>query len=178
MQIIITERDLQNMPKELYAALLDYLSQGGRPTRKRKPRTQEVGAFVYAPLVGAQGTAGEEVLVLNRSQALGLVREVSFGRNRKALRTILQKIAHPDSTRPPTVQRIAKALRIDVDRVRAHLNGITRTVRRLTDNKTARLFRFKGSEGVCDLHPDTRHALREVLAALERAGEREEALWE
>lgn len=178
MQIIITDNDLREMPNELRSSLLRYLAGTARQPREAGAVSVGASAFRYAPF-DEKGAAGKEAyVVLDRVQALGLLREVSFGRDQKALRTILKKLAYGKLAEAPTVQDIAKAVRGSARNVQSHLKSITGIVRRLTGDQTANLYRLRSDLGTYELHPATRRALRQVMDELVHAGEGEEVLWE
>ena len=168
MQLTLTESDFAAMPTALRQDLLAYLAT-------RRKATRPVGA---KPRRGDTEVAGNESLaVIDRGQAIELVRNVSFGRKLKGLHDLLEAFAYEKEADAPGQDRLARLLKLDDARhLRRYFAAIKRLLKRVTPD-AAPLARYSRRTGTYLVHPITRASLREVFVQLARSGEGEEPLW-
>ncbi len=166
MQIILFEADIRAMPQPLRDALLKFLLQ-----RSAAPLATEI-----AP---QEAVLAEGLAVLERRQAIELVREVSFLPEGDALLALLKAFARGRKVLGPSYAELGKSIgarnKRTLDR---HLDTLNRIVEKSTGAKAGRLWRHSARERAYRIHPATRQILRDVLDQLSRAGEHEEPLWE
>lgn len=116
--------------------------------------------------------------LLDGRQIAALLRDVSFHRSGHTLRRLLDRLAAGSADTPVARSRLATVLPASD---RARLSRYVATLNRLA-TKTVRPARLPFCRarrgGSYFIHPATRKALREILPAIERAGDREEPLWE
>lgn len=168
MQLTLTASDLAAMPTALRQDLLAYLATRRKalPAGARKRRGDDTAG------VGYEGLA-----VLDRDEAIALVREVSFGRELKGLHDLLEALSYEADGDAPGRDRLARLLSLDDTRhLRRYFEAVKRLLRRLTHD-AAPLTRYSRRTGTYLVHPITRANLREVFAQLARSGEGEEPLW-
>jgi len=167
MQLTLTESDLAAMPTALRQDLLAYLATRRKavPAGARR-RRGDIAAVVY-----------EGLAVLDRSQAIALVREVSFGRELKGVHDLLEALSYETDGDAPGRDRLARLLQLDDARhLRRYFAAVKRLLGRLTHD-AAPLMRYSRHTRSYLVHPITRANLREVFARLARSGEGEEPLW-
>jgi hypothetical protein len=168
MQLILTEADLAAMPASLRHDLLAYMATHRKVSRSVVARRR--GA-------DAESTRLEGLAVLDRSQAIALVRSVSFGRQLKGLHDLFEAFSYEKDGEAPGPERLARLLKVDDPRhLRRYFDAIKRLLKPVTRD-TARLARYSRRNGTYLVHPITRASLREVFAQLARSGEGEEPLW-
>ena len=167
MQVTLTASDLAAMPTALRQDLLAYLAS------RRKPAPGRAG-----PRRGAgEGGSFDGLAVLDRDQAVALVRNVSFGRERKGLHDLLDALAYEKDGAAPTPEHLARLLKLDGARhLRRYFNAIRRLLKGVTHD-VAPLMRYSRHTGSYLVHPVTRASLREVFAGLAKSGEGEEPPW-
>jgi len=115
--------------------------------------------------------------VLDRDQAIALVRNVSFGRKLQGLHDLLEALAYEKDGNAPSPESLARLLKLDDVR---HLRRYFDTIRRLLKQVTrdvAPIMRYSRRTETYLVHPITRTSLREVFAQLARSGEGEEPPW-
>ena len=167
MQLTLTEFDLAAMPSALRQDLLAYMAtrrkvHPGGATRRR---------------ADAQSARFEGFAVLDRSQAIALVRGVSFGRQLKGLHDLLEAFSYERDGEAPGPERLARLLKVDDPRhLRRYFEAIKRLLKPVMHN-TVPLARYSRRCRTYVVHPTTRASLREVFAQLARSGEGEEPLW-
>jgi hypothetical protein len=166
VQIVLFESDIRAMPQELRDALLNYLLQGKAVSLLTRVNPREAALI-------------EGLAVLQRPQAIELVREASFRPEGKALLSILRAFGRGKKVLGPGYDELAKSVGARNKRMLdRHLNTLNQLVQTATGTKAGRLWRHSASERAYRAHPATRQVLREVLEQLSRAGEHEEPLWE
>lgn len=167
MQVILTATDLAAMPTALRQDLLAYLAtrKPAAPSGARRRRADgESATFV-------------DLAMLDRGQAVALVRNVSFGRELKGLHDLLEALAYDTDGEAPGPERLARLLKLDD---RRHLRRYFEAIKRLLKpviHDAAPLARYSRRTGTYLVHPITRASLREVFAQLARSGEGEEPPW-
>ena len=167
MRLTLTNADLLRMPSALRRDLLLFLAS-------RQPGRVEA---VAREAVGAEALSG--LVVLDRQQALALVRNVSFGRRAKVLRRLLEALAYDKESDAPTSEQLEAMLGVkDMRTLHRHLAAVARLVELVTHDPAARLVQYSQAERRYVAHPTTRDVLREVFARLARSGKGEEPLWE
>jgi hypothetical protein len=167
MQMVLTASDLAAMPTALRQDLLAYLA-----TRRKSA----------APSAGRRRGTGESaqfdgLAVLDRDQAMVLVRQVSFGHKLKDLHDLLEALSYEKDGDAPSRERLARLLKLDGARhLRRYFEAIRRLLKRATKD-AAPLLRYSRRSGTYLVHPITRASLREVFAGLAQPGEGEEPPW-
>jgi hypothetical protein len=167
MQVILTASDLAAMPTALRQELLAYLA-----TRRKSA----------APSAGTRRGAGESKIfdglaVLDRDQAMELVRQVTFGEEFKGLHELLAALSYEKDADAPGPERLARLLKLDDARhLRRHFNAIRRLLKQ-SAKLTAPLLRYSRRTRSYLVQPITRANLRQVLAGLAQSGEGEEPPW-
>ncbi len=166
MQVVLSASDLAAMPTALRQELLAYLATRRKPT----PRgATGLGAAKRAPFDG--------LAVLDRDQAMTLVRQVSFGRALKGLHDLLEAMSYEKNGEAPSSERLARLLKLDDPRhLRRYFDAIRRLLKQSTKD-TAPLLRYSRRTGTYLVHPTTRASLRQVFAGLAQSGEGEEPPW-
>lgn len=168
MQLILTESDLAAMPSALRQDLLAYLTTRRKvlpPGAARRRRAD------------AESARFDGLAVLDRGQAIALVRSVSFGRPLKGLHDLLEAFAYEKDGEAPGLERLARLLKVDDPRhLRRYFAAIKRLLKQVTRD-AAPLARYSRRTGTYLVHPASRASLREVFAQLARSGEGEEPLW-
>jgi hypothetical protein len=167
MQVILTATDLAAMPTALRQDLLAYLAT-------RRKRAAPSGARRRGDVESAKF---DDLAVLDRGQAVALVRNVSFGRELKGLHDLLEALAYQTDGEAPGPERIARLLKLDARRhLRRYFDATKRLLKQVT-SETVPLARYSRRSGTYLVHPTTRASLREVFAQLARSGEGEEPPW-
>ncbi|GEM_PF-6046788 len=114
---------------------------------------------------------------LDEEQVAALLRDISFHRRGRTLRRMLHRFAAGDAGVPLSRPRLAAALpashRAQLGRYIAILNRLAASATRPMARPFCRTLR-----GGYVIHPKTRKGLRDILPAIERAGFREQPLWE
>lgn len=155
-EIRLTRSDLHTMPADLRHRLLDYLAGAGLPDS------------AYA--------GGSPI---DRRQIVALLREISFHRDGILLRALLDRLAYRDTDSPPTRRGLEEALPPDLrPRLGRYIALLNRLSAKAAMNRDTRLCRPARRGMIYTAHPTTRRWLRELLPAIEHAGEHEEPLWE
>jgi hypothetical protein len=163
MQVILTASDLSAMPAALRRDLLAYLAT------RRKPSGESRSA---EPRANFEGLA-----VLNRDQALKVVRSITFGRKLQGLHELLEILAYEQEGEAPGPDRLARSLKLDDKRhLRRYFNAIRRLLKEVT-GEAAPLLLYSPQTRTYLVHPITRASLREVFAGLAQSGEGEEPPW-
>jgi len=168
MQLILTASDLAAMPTALRQDLLAYLA-----TRRKRPAPSAIKPRHAA----AESAEFDGLAVLDRDQAIALVRSVSFGRDVKGLHDLLEAMAYEKDSDAPNPDQLARLLKIDD---RRHLRRPFTAVRRMLKQVTgdiAPLLRYSRRTGTYLVHPITRASLREVFAQLAQSDEGVEPPW-
>jgi hypothetical protein len=168
MQVILTASDLAAMPATLRQELLAYIATRRKPSASSGAR-QRRGR--------GEGGMFDGLAVLDRDQAISLVRSVSFGRKLRGLHDLLEALSYERDGDAPSPERLARVLKLDDKR---HLRRYFGAVRRLL-KQAARdilpMMRYSRRTGTYLVHPTTRARLREVFAQLARSGNGEEPPW-
>lgn len=166
MELTLTRSDLDAMPPKLRHQLLLYLegrprSQGRRPHGSRAVESKTAAS------------------PLERRQVAALLRDISFHRLGKPLRALLDRLAYDDTGKPATRRRLAAALPTgERSRLSQYAAVLNRLAVEAAGQPGLRLCCFVRSKDTYTIHPATRQWLRDLLPGIERAGEREEPLWE
>ena len=106
--------------------------------------------------------------MLDRSQAIVLVRGVSFGRQLKGLHDLLEAFSYERDGEAPGPERLARLLKVDDPRhLRRYFEAIKRLLKPVTHD-TVPLARYSRRCRTYMVHPTTRASLREVFAQLGR----------
>lgn len=156
MELRLSRSDLEAMPDDLRHRLLAYLESGD----------------------GAAASAVPDA-PLDKQQVTALLREISFHRHGRSLRALLDRLAYDDRTNPPNRRKLAEALpRADRPQLGRYVALLNRLAAKATKRRKLRLCRFQRDEDSYSVHPATRRWLRQLLPAIERAGQQEEPLWE
>jgi hypothetical protein len=168
MQVILTASDFAVMPTVLRQDLLAYLA-----THRKRSAARGAGR--------QRGTAGSGMFaglaVLDRDQAMALVRTLSFGRKLRDLHDLLEALAYEKDADAPDPERLARLLKLDdARRLRRYFDAARRLVKQVTKD-AAPLLRYSRRTGTYLVHPTTRASLREVFAQLAQSGEGEEPPW-
>jgi hypothetical protein len=168
MQVILTTSDLAAMPTALRQDLLAYLAA----RRKRGAP----GAFKPRH-AAAESDVFDGLAVLNRDQAVALVRNVSFGHKLKGLHDLLEALAYEKEGDAPKPEGLARLLKLD-DRqdLRRYLTALKRVLKQVTGD-IAPITRYSRRTGAYLVHPVTRASLCEVFAQLAQSGLGEEPPW-
>ncbi len=153
MQITLDDTDLERMPLALRRDLLRFLA------------LPEHGGAVAAPGEPPKSGAAVSPLPLDRTLALELLREASFGAGGEIDAAAGQAL----------VRRLGLA---GERQLRAYLGLLTRRLERATGDPSARLFTLRPEPRAYVVPAETRRVLAELLRELSRAGEHEEPLWE
>lgn len=164
MQVTVTAADLAAMPAGLRQELLDYLA-----TRRKAPFKR--------PRPSAGAPRFEGLAVLDRGQAIALLRSVSFGRELKGLHDLLEALAYDKDADAPKLLGLMRMLQLDHRRgLQRYFAAIRRRLKSVTRGG-APLLRYWRRGDAYLVHPATRASLREVLAQLAQSGEGEEPAW-
>lgn len=156
LELRLSRSDLAAMPADLRHRLLSYLESGD----------------------GTAPSTAKDV-PLDKQQVTALLREISFHRHGRALRALLDRLAHDDRTKPPGRRKLAEALpRAERPELGRYVALLNRLAVKASKRRSLRFCRFERAEDVYRVHPVTRRWLRELLPAIERAGQQEEPLWE
>jgi hypothetical protein len=157
MQLILSELDLEKMPRELRQNLVLYL----------------------AGAKGAEESAEPDTTALGRSQVTAVLREASFHRDGHALHVLLKVLAYREETEAPKREKLVEALpgeaRANLGR---HLSTINRLASRAAKQPGAKLWHYRRTSKSYAVHPITRRVLQDLVPTLERSGQSEEPLWE
>lgn len=156
MQIVLTQTDLDAMPTALREQLFLYLSG----------------------LAPAAGHHALETAELTRDQAVALLREISFHRAGGRLRTLLERLAYTEASRPPSRERLAKALEADGEHLGRYMGFLNRITAKVTGRPGARLYEHHRDTDSYTVPEATREILRDLLATMKASWEREEPPWE
>lgn len=156
MELLLTQADLDQMPAALREQLFRYLACVRAPGEP-------------GPDAGAQ---------LDRAQAIGLLREISFDPAGDRLRTLVERLAYGDAARPPTRKRLMEALEEDSPHLARHLASLDRMTAKVTGRPGARLCAHGKINDSYTVPAATRKLLRELLATMKASGRGEEPLWE
>jgi hypothetical protein len=168
MQLILNESDLAAMPSSLRQDLLAYLATRRKASPSSPARRRRADA---------ESARFEGLAVLDRGQAIALVRNVSFGRPLKGLHDLLEAFSYEKDGEAPGHERLARLLKVDDPRhLRRYFDAIKRLLKPVT-HAAAPLARYSRHSRTYVVHPITRASLREVFAQLARSGEGEEPLW-
>lgn len=161
MQITLTDGDLKRMPAWLRRDFLLFLALADRTSR------------------GVEPEPAEQLAILDRAQALALIRNVSFGGGERVSHDLLRALAYEKDDEAPTVNQLISQLDLkNEQQLRDVLNGLTRLVRLVTHDPAAQFARLSGPDRGFVVHPISRDILRNAFAILGRSGEQEEPLWE
>ena len=156
------------MPTALRQDLLAYLAA----RRKRAAP----GAFMPRHAAAESGVF-DGLAVLNRDQAVALVRNVSFGRELKGLHDLLEALAYEKEGDAPKPEGLGRLLKLDDRRqLRRYLAALKRVLKQVTGD-IAPITRYSRRSGTYLVHPNTRGTLREVFAQVAQSGEGEEPPW-
>lgn len=167
MQVTLTASDLAAMPTALRQDLLDYLA-----TRRRAPASSSAGRLKVGQRAEFDGLA-----VLDRDQAIALVRNLSFGREWKGLHDLLETLAYEKDSDAPSPEHLARLLKLaDTRHLRRYFEAIRRLLKQVMPD-IAPLARYSRPNRTYLVHPMTRANLREVFAQLAQSGEGEEPPW-
>lgn len=167
MQMILTETDLAAMPTALRQSLLAYLEQCRKAVPPQAPRKRGKAGRVTV----------DGLVVLDRDQAMTLVRGVSFGHAMHGLHDLLKALSYEQDRDAPRPEHLARLLKLgDPRQLRRYFAAIKRGLARTTDDR-APLARYSRGTGTYLLDPTTRASLRGVFTQLARPGEGEEPLW-
>lgn len=167
MQVTLTASDLAAMPTALRQDLLAYLAT------RRKPAPRGIAR---------RGATGESAIfdglaVLDRGQAIALVRNVSFGHELKGLHDLLAALSYEKDADAPGPEHLARLLKLDDPRrLRRYFDAIKRLLKQVVHD-AAPITRYSRRSGTYLVHPITRASLREVFTQLARSGEGEEPPW-
>ncbi len=156
MELLLTQADLDRMPAALREQLFLYL------------------AGVRAPAARGQESGAQ----LDREQAVGLLREVSFDHAGDRLRALVERLVSGDAARPPTRKRLMEALEEDSPHLARHMAALDRMTAKVTGRPGARLCAHDKSSDSYVMHAATRELVRDLLATLKASGRQEEPLWE
>jgi hypothetical protein len=168
MQLILTESDLAAMPSSLRQDLLEYLTTRRKVSPSGAARRRRADA---------ESASFEGLAVLDRGQAIALVRSVSFGRPLKGLHDLLEAFSYEKDGEAPGPERLARLLKVDdPGHLRRYFDAIKRLLKQVTHD-TMPLARYSRRTGTYSVHPVSRASLREVFDQLARSGEGEEPLW-
>lgn len=166
MQVILTASDLAAMPTALRQELVDYIAT------RRKAGSSGPGRHR-----AGEGAEDEDLVVLDREQAITLIRNLSFGREQKSLHDLLEVLAYEKESDAPNTEQLARSLRLDdTRRLRRYFDAIKLLQGRLGLG-VAPLARYSRRSRAYLVHPITRATLREVFAQLAQSGEGEEPPW-
>lgn len=168
MQVILSASDLAAMPTALRQDLLAYLAARRKPPApsgaKRRRSITESGMF-------------DRLVVLDREQAIALVRSVSFGRQLKGIHDLLEALSYEKDGDAPSPEHLARLLKFgDTRHLRRYFDAIRRLLKQVTHDIVP-LMRYSRRTRTYLVHPTTRASLREVFAQLARSGEGEEPPW-
>lgn len=155
MKIVLTQDDLDAMPRELHDQLFDFL---------RAPSPAE-----HHPA---------EAVPLTREQGIALLREVSFHRSGACLLRLLHRLAYSDTARPPSRERLSQVLEESGKHLGQYIASLNRMTRKITGRPHARLCEREAEGNVYTVPAATRTLLRELLTKMNASPEREEPLWE
>jgi hypothetical protein len=168
MQVILTATDLATMPTALRQDLLAYLATRRKPAAPSGARRRRADG---------ESATFDDLAMLDRSQAVALVRNVSFGRELKGLHDLLEALAHDTDGEAPGPERLARLLKLDDRRhLRRYFGAIKRLLKPVIHDAVP-LARYSRRTGTYLVHPITRASLREVFAQLARSGEGVEPPW-
>jgi hypothetical protein len=166
MELTLTWSDLDAMPARLRHQLLVYLEGRSRRRGRRSPGSR-----------AAESKTGASPL--KRQEVAALLRDVSFHRLGRPLRALLDRLAFDDTGSPPKRRKLAAALpRGEQARLGQYVGVLNRLVAQAAKQPGRRLCSFVRGKDAYAIHPATRQWLRDLLPGIERAGEREEPLWE
>ncbi len=166
MQVTLTAADLEAMPTALRQDLFAYLATRRKGSPDSGKRRRGTGSEKFAGLA-----------VLDSGQAIGLVRNVSFGHKLKGMHDLLEVLSHERDGDAPKPERLVRLLKVDDPRhLRRYFNVLKRVLKPVTHD-TAPLARYSRATGTYLVHPITRASLREVFAQLARSSEGEEPPW-
>ncbi len=168
MQLTLTASDLAAMPTSLREDLLAYLATRRKPSAPRGARRR-------------RGEDGREELpglaVLDHSQAVALVRNVSFGHELRGLHDLLEALSYEKDAEAPRPEHLVRLLKLeDARRLRRYFGAIKRLLTAATHD-AAPFAQYSRRTGAYQVHPTTRASLRTVFAQLARSGEGEEPPW-
>ena len=168
MQVTVTASDFAAMPTALRQDLLAYLAS------RRKP---SVPGQIGPRREAGEGGTFDGLAVLDREQAIALVRNVSFGHKLKGLHDLLEALSYEKDADAPDFQRLAHLLKLDdVRRLRRYFGAIRRLLKQVTRD-VAPIMRYSRRTGTYLVHPITRANLRDVFSRLAQSGEGEEPPW-
>lgn len=157
MKLTLSEADLNAMPLDLRERLFRYIEGRAAPA--------EPELATGSPLA--------------RREVMALLREISFHREGRLLRALVDRLAYDEGAEPPTREQLAKALPTAKRRqVARYLAALNRLCAGATKRADALLCVYHRAEGTYTAHSATRRMLRELLPQIEHAGEHEEPLWE
>ena len=168
MQVILTAADLAAMPTALRQDLLAYLATRRKPSTasgaRQRRATAESGTF-------------DGLAVLDRDQAISLVRQVSFGHRLKGLHDLLEALSYEKDGDAPGPAHLAHLLKLEnVRRLRRYFDALRRLLKQVTRDILP-IVRYSRRSETYLVHPATRASLREIFAQLARSGEGEEPPW-
>ncbi|MDE2230277.1 MAG: hypothetical protein KGL11_14715 [Alphaproteobacteria bacterium] len=159
----LTRADLDAMPATLRRQLSRYLETVSRS------RGEQVTAV--------QNSAADAAMPLDRRQVAALVRDISFHRLGRPLRALLDRLAATES--PLARSRLATVLPAPARAWAGRYVAVLNRLAAKTAKRPALPFcRFIRSNSTYVIHSTTRKWLRDILPAIERAGDHEEPLWE
>ena len=155
MKLVLTQDDLDAMPRELHEQLFDYLR---------------------APSAGERHPA--EAIPLTREQVIALLREVSFHRSGSRLLPLLDRLAYGEAAKPPSRDRLSQVLDEEGEHLGRYIATLNRMARKVTGRPQARLCERQADGDTYAVPAATRALLRELLTRLHQSPEHEEPLWE
>jgi len=168
MQLILTASDLAAMPGLLRQQLLEYVATRRKAMKPSAPRR---------PREAAESPPSEGLAVLDRAQAVSLLRNVSFGRGAKSVHDLLEALAYDRDVNAPEPADLVRLLKLNDRRdLRRHFAAIRRLLRQMTHD-AAPVTRYSRSRAAYIVHPATRASLREVFGELVRPEAGEEPPW-
>jgi hypothetical protein len=135
--------------------------------------SRRAGGEPSATPPGADG-----LTVLDRRQAIALVRNVSFGRRNRPVHDLLEALSAA-GTEGIAGESLRTRLRLkDARQVRRLIDWATQLVQLVTHDERARLAQHSSDADVYSLHPITRENLHAIFARLGRSARGEAPLWE
>jgi hypothetical protein len=171
MQLTLTASDLAAMPTALRQELIDYLATRRKGVAKAPARAQGRGS--------RETSAGpyEGLAVLDRSQAIALLRAVSFGAEERGVHDLIEALAYGEEAQAPGSAHLAQTLELEDSR---HLQRLLAAIRRRLRSVTRDvlpLVRYSRPSRTYIVHPRTRASLREVFAEMVRPEAGSEPPW-
>ena len=156
MELVLTQADIDGMPRTLREQLFDYLGGTWSETE-------------YHPA---------EAAVLTPEQATALLREVSFHHAGAHLRILLERFAYLDTARPPSRERLIKALGTEGKYLGRYLGVLNRLTATITGHPGEKLYEYQKESDTYVVPAATRETLRDLMTTMKASGKAEEPLWE